>query len=91
MANVQKAVGDLSSIVLTIVMYALVIGSILGTTAFAAITIVNVTALSNTYGAAVVALTAFLTVGATIIGIVWFMKYVRDLFSKKTGMGAITA
>lgn len=91
MVNAVKAVGELSNLVLTIVIYALVIGSILGTTAFAAITIINVTALSETYGAAIVALTAFLVVGATIVGIVWFMKYVKTLFDKKTGMGGITA
>jgi len=86
-----KAVGEISNLVLTIVVYALVIGSILGSTAFAAITIINVTALSSTYGAAVVALTAFLTVGATIVGIVWFLKYVRGLFDKKSGLGNMTA
>lgn len=87
----QKAVGEISNLVLTIVIYALVIGSILGSTAFAAITIINVTALSDTYGAAVVALTAFLVVGATIVGIVWFMKYVKGLFDKKSGLAGMTA
>jgi len=91
MANVTKAVGEISNLVLTIVVYALVIGSILGSTAFAAITIINVTALSDTYGAAVVALTAFLTVGATIVGIVWFLKYVKGLFDKKSGLSGMTA
>jgi len=86
MSKVQNAVGEISNIVLQIVMYALVIGSILGATVFASITIINVTALSETYGAAVVALTAFLTIGATIIGIVWFMKYAKELMSKKGGL-----
>lgn len=91
MGEAQKAVGEISNLVLTIVIYALVIGSILGTTAFTAITIINVTALSATYGSAVVALTAFLVVGATIVGIVWFMKYVKSLFDKKTGMQSLSA
>lgn len=91
MANVNQAVGEISNLVLTIVIYALVIGSILGTSAFAAITIVNVTALSETYGSAIVALTAFLVVGATIVGIVWFMKYVKSLFDRKTGMQSLSA
>lgn len=86
-----KAVGEMSNLVLTIVVYALVIGSILASTAFAAITIINVTALSETYGSAVVALTAFLVVGGTIIGIVWFLKYVKGLFSKQSGLGGMTA
>ena len=91
MTDANKAVSELSNLVLTIVIYALVIGSILGTTAFAAITIVNVTALSQTYGSAVTALTAFLVVGATIVGIVWFMKYVKSLFDKKSGLSGLTA
>jgi len=91
MASAQKAVGEISNLVMTIVIYALVIGSILGTTAFAAITIINVTALSETYGNAVIALTAFLVVGATIVGIVWFMKYVKSLFDKKSGLQSLSA
>jgi len=91
MGKVDKAVEDISNIVLKIVIYALVIGSILGTTAFASITIVNVTALSETYGAAVVALTAFLTIGGTIIGILWFWSYAKKLLSGKQGLSSMTA
>lgn len=91
MANASGAVRDMSNLVLQIVIYVLVIGSILGSTAFAAITIINVTALSVTYGAAVVAVTAFLTVGGTIIGILWFWKYAKGLLSKKGGLGEMSA
>lgn len=91
MANPGGAVRDMSNLVLTIVIYALVIGSILGSTAFAAITIINVTALSDTYGAAVVAITAFLAVGGTIIGILWFWKYAKGLLSGKSGLGSMSA
>ena len=91
MANPSKAVGEVSNLVLTISIYALIIGSILGSSVFTAITIINVTALSATYGLAVVALTAFLVTGATIIGIVWFLKYVKELFNKKTGISGMTA
>jgi hypothetical protein len=91
MAQVTKAVGEMSNMVLTIVMYALVLGSILGTAAFTAITIINVTSLSATYGTAVTALVAFLTVSGTIIGILFLIKYVVQLFDKKKGMGNITA
>ena len=91
MAISTKAVGDMSNLVLTVVIYALVIGSILGTAAFTAITIINVTALSDTYGDAVIAVTAFLVVGGTIIGILWFLKYVVKLFDKNRGVGAMSA
>ena len=91
MVNVSKAVGDVSNLVLTIVIYALVIGSILGTAAFTAITIINVTALSETYGSTVVAMTAFLVVSGTIIGILFLIKYVIKLFDKEKGIQSITA
>lgn len=91
MGNGSKAVGEMSHLVLVIVTYSLVIGSILATSAFASITIINVTALSDTYGSSVTALTAFLVVGSTIVGILWFMKYVRSLFEKKSGIGNLTA
>ena len=91
MVNAAKAVGEMSNLVLTIVIYALVIGSILGSTVFAALTIINTTALQETYGTAVVAITAFLAVGGTIIGIVWFIKYAKSLFDSKSGIGNMTA
>lgn len=91
MVNPSKAVGEMSNLVLIIVVYALVIGSILGSAAFVAITVINVTALSVTYGAAIVAVTAFLVVSGTIIGILFLIKYVIQLFAKDKGMGAITA
>ena len=84
-------VRDLSDITLQIVIYALVIGSILGSTAFAAITVINVTALSETYGSAVVAITAFFVVGGTIIGILWFWKYAKELLSSKGGLQEMSA
>ncbi len=91
MASPSKAVGEMSNLVLTIVVFALVLGSILGASVFTSITIINVTALSDTYGAAVVAITAFLATGGTIIGILWFFKYVKSLMSKKSGVGSLSA
>ena len=91
MVNATQAVAEMSNLVLVITMYALVIGSILGTAAFTALTIINVTALSETYGAAVVAITAFLVVSGTIIGILFLVRYVIQLFDKKTGITQMTA
>jgi len=92
MANMAtSAVKEMSNMVLVIVMFALVLGSILGATAFSSITIINVTTLSETYGSAIVAVTAFLAIGGTIIGILFLIKYVVELFDKKKGVGAITA
>ncbi len=91
MVNATQAVAEMSNLVLVITMYALVIGSILGTAAFTALTIINVTALSETYGAAVVAITAFLVVSGTIIGILFLVRYVIQLFDKKSGITQMTA
>lgn len=91
MGKMQSAVSEMSNVVLTIVMYALVLGSILGATVFASITIINVTTLSETYGTAIVAVTAFLATGGTIIGIIWFVGYAKSLFDKKTGLNSMTA
>lgn len=91
MGMASKAVSEMSNLVLTIVMYALVIGSILGASVFASITLINVTALSETYGSAIVAVTAFLVTGGTIIGIIWFVKYAVRLFQKKGGLAQMTA
>tara|TARA_R110002110_G_scaffold70202_1_gene188627 strand:+ start:1560 stop:1841 length:282 start_codon:yes stop_codon:yes gene_type:complete len=89
--NASQAVGEMSSLVLNIVISALVIGSILGATAFSTITIINVSLLEAEYGLAVVAITAFLAVGGTIIGILWFFRYVRELMDKKTGVNSLSA
>jgi hypothetical protein len=91
MASATGAVRDMSNLVLTIVIYALVIGSILGSTVFAALTIINVSELESTYGLAVIAITAFLVVGGTIIGILWFWKYAKTLLSDKGGLSGMKA
>ena len=86
-SNLQKGVKEISDTIFLIVIYALVIGSVLGSTAFASITIVNITYLSEQYGLAVVAIVGLFATGGTIIGVMWFIKYAKELFSKKGGMG----
>jgi len=86
MSDINKAVDDISGAILKIVIFALVIGSILGSTVFTAITIINVTALSETYGDAVTALVGFFVVGATIIGILWFVGYAKKILAKDSGL-----
>lgn len=91
MGQMQKAVAEMSNVVLTIAVYALVIGSILSASVFTAITIINVTYLTEQYGLAVVAVVGFLVTGGTIIGILWFLKYAKGLFEKKSGLTSMTA
>jgi len=91
MVNASKAVGEGANLVLTIVIYALIIGTLLASTVFSSLTIINTTVISANYGAFVTAVLAFLTVGGTIIGIMWFFKYVRPLLSRKDGLSGMTA
>lgn len=91
MANATKAVGEGANLVLTIVIYALIIGTLLASTVFTSLTIINVTSISAQYGAFVTAVLAFLTIGGTIIGIMWFFKYVKPLLSKSGGLGGMSA
>ena len=91
MVDASKAVGEGANLVLVIVIYALIIGTLLASTVFSSLTIINTTSISTSYGAFVTAILAFLTVGGTIIGIMWFFKYVRPLLSKKDGISGMTA
>jgi len=91
MVDASKAVGEGANLVLVIVVYALIIGTLLASTVFSSLTIINTTAISENYGSFVTAILAFLTIGGTIIGIMWFFKYVRPLLSKKEGISGMTA
>ena len=91
MASQANVVGEMSDTVLKAFIYVLVIGSIVGTTAFTAITLVNVTALATTYGAAVTTFLGFLGTIATIAAIVWLGMWIKKLFDKKSGIGNMTA
>jgi len=91
MASPNKAVGEGASLVLTIVVYALIIGTLLASSVFTSLSIINVTAISESYGDFVTAIIAFLTIGGTIIGIMWFFQYVKPLLSKKQGINSMTA
>lgn len=88
MAN---AIKDLSNNTLQIVVFALIIGTILGSAAFTSITIVNVTALSAQYGLAITAFIGFFTLIGTIGALVWAFKYIKSLFDKDTGVNSISA
>lgn len=91
MAGASKAVGEAGNLLLTITMYGLVIGSILGATVFSTLTIINTTYMQEQYGTMVTAIIGFLGVIGTIIAVVWLVRYVKDLFAKKTGIGGMTA
>ena len=91
MVSPTKAVAEGANLVLTIVIYALIIGTLLASSVFTVLTIINTTAVSEQYGAFVTAVLAFLTIGGTIIGIVWLLKYVIGFFDKNSGISGMTA
>ena len=87
MTSIGKAVAVVGSAFLAIAVYGLIVGSILSSTAFSSLTIVNTTTLQATFAAFVVAITAMITVGGTILGIVWLLPYIKPLFAKNNGLG----
>lgn len=86
MVSPGKAVGEVGNLFVKIVVIGLIVGSILGSAAFTALTIVNATALQAVFAAFVVALTALITVGGTIIGVLWLLPYIKPLMGKKGGL-----
>ena len=86
MAQIDKAVGTVGSLFVKIVDIGLIVGSILGSTAFASLTIVNATLLQSTFAAFVVAITGLITVGGTILGVLWLLPYIKPLLAKKGGL-----
>lgn len=91
MSDIKKAVGAVGVLFIAIVVYGLIVGSILSSSAFSSLTIVNATALQATFAAFVVAATALITVGGTILGVLWILPYIKPLFDKKGGLGGMSA
>lgn len=87
----MKAVGVVFGVALLITFVALVIQTILNLDAFSSVTIINTTQLTNAIGAFLTGLWAFFGLAGTVISIVWVVSYIKDLFDKKQGLGAITA
>jgi len=88
--KMMKAVGTVFGVALLITFIALVIQTILNLDAFSAVTIINTTSLQNAIGAFLTGLWAFFGLAGTIISIVWVVSYIKDLFKKDEGLGAIT-
>ena len=89
--EIMGAVSTVMAVVILVVIAALIVGTILANTVFSSLTIINTTAISNSFGTFVTNLIAFLAVIGTIVGVVWLVLYVRKLFDKKTGLNDISA
>lgn len=86
-----NAVVTVMVVVILVAIAALVTGSILANSVFSSITIINVTALSESFGLFVTGLVAFLGIIGVIVGVVWLVYYVKELFSKDKGLQGIAA
>jgi len=89
--KLMDAVGTAMAVVILVVIAALIIGTILASSVFTSLTIINTTLISESFGDFVTNLIAFLAIIGTILGVVWLVFYVKALFDKKTGIQAMTA
>lgn len=89
--EIIKSITTVMVVVILVVISALIVGTLLANTVFSSIAIINVTELSADFGLFVTGLIAFLAIIGTIVGVVWLVGYVKQLFDKKTGLQAISA
>ena len=89
--EILASVSLVMAVVILVVIAALIVGTILSNSTFSSLTIINTTAISNSFGTFVTNLIAFLAVIGTIVGIVWLVMYVKKLFDKKEGLSGISA
>lgn len=89
--DLTKSVSTVMTVVILVVIAALIVGTILSNTVFSELTIINTTAISDSFGTFVTNLIAFLAVIGTIVGVVWLVMYVKKLFDKKEGLQNISA
>lgn len=84
-----KGVGvidDVGQATMKIVVWALLIGSFLGASAFSSITIINITYLTETYGSGITTFVGFLGLVFIAGAITWAFGYFKDIMKKKGGL-----
>lgn len=86
MAKGLQVIDDAGQATFKIVVWALLIGSFLGATAFSSITIINITALQEEYGAGVTTFIGFLGLVFLAGAINWAFGYFKNLTNKKGGL-----
>ncbi len=80
------AIALVVGVVILIAIASLIVGSILASSVFTTVNIINVTLLTGGFAAFVVGIVAFLGIIGIIIGIVWLISYLKPLFSKDEGI-----
>jgi len=89
--EIMNSVSVVMGVVILVVIAALIVGTLLANSVFSSITIINVTALGNSFGLFVTGLIGFLAIIGTVVGVVWLVSYVKKLFDKNEGLQSITA
>lgn len=89
--KMMKAIGTVMGVTVLITFVALILQTILSLDIMAAVDVINVTLLKAAIGLFLAGLWGFFGLAGTIIAIVWVVSYVKDLFDKKEGIGAISA
>lgn len=90
MGNVGKAVKNTGDTVVQLLVYALIIGSIIGLTAFSSLTILNVTTLTAQLVIFFGAIVGFVGLVGTFIGIRWLISAIKGS-GKKDSITNISA
>ena len=89
--DLMDSISTVMAVVILVVIAALIVGTILASSVFTSLTIINTTAVAESFGDFVTNLIAFLAVIGTIVGVVWLVMYVKKLFDKKEGLQGISA
>ena len=79
-------IDDAGQATMKIVVWALLIGSFLGASAFSSITIINISSLESTYGSGVATFIGFLGLVFIAGAITWAFGYFKDIMKKKGGL-----
>ncbi len=89
--DIANSVNTVMFVIISVVVAALITGTLLANSVFSSLTIINTTAMASSFGTFVTNLIAFLAVIGTIVGVVWLVSYVKKLFDKKEGLQNLTA
>ena len=77
MANVKKGIQNMGDSVVTLLVYALIIGTLVGASAFTALTVLNVTTLTAALVTFFGAIVGFIGIVGTFIGLRWLISAIR--------------
>lgn len=88
--KVKQGIQEMGDNVVTLLVYALILGSIVGTTVFASLTILNVTTLTTALVGFFGAIVGFIAIVGTFIGLRWLISAIKGS-GKKDSITNLTA